>query len=52
MLNKVNIKVYQLAQKLAGDKFDIVLIRAEELVAEGKKPERALADSLEQLKLV
>lgn len=52
MLNRVNPRIAELVQKKAGDKLDIVLLQAEELVAQGKTMERALADALEKFKLV
>lgn len=52
MLNVVDWRIAQLVTRLAGDKLDIVLLHAEDLVAEGKQPERALADALEKFKLV
>lgn len=53
MLDQVDKRIAKLVTKLAGDKLDVVLIHAEDLVLlQGKKPERALADSLETFKLV
>jgi hypothetical protein len=52
MLNLVDARIAELTVKLAGDKLDIVVIKAEDLMALGKKPERALADALEAFKLV
>ena len=52
MLSKVDKRIAALATKIAGDKLDIVLIRAEEFIADGKQPARALADSLESFKLI
>lgn len=52
MLDLVDPRVAELTRKLAGDKLDIVLIQAEDLVAKGKSRQRALADALEIFKLV
>ena len=51
MFDKVDFRIRALVEKLAGDKLDIVLIAAEDLVKEGKMPERALADALQRFKL-
>lgn len=45
-------KVQELFEKLAGDKLYKVTERAEELMEQGKSPERAKADALEEFKLV
>lgn len=53
MLNKVDPRIAELVTRLAGDKLDVVLIQAEDLMLiEGKKAERALADALELFKIV
>ena len=52
MLKMVDKRIAQIAKDLAGDKLDIVLLHAEELIAVGKKPARALADSLDKFKLI
>lgn len=53
MLNKVDPRIASVVKNLAGDKLDIVLIQAEDLMLlEGKTAERALADALEIYKLV
>lgn len=49
---EIDSRILALAQKLAGDKWDVVQIQAEDLVKQGKSTERALADALEMFKLV
>lgn len=48
---KYDDRVFAVFKKLAGKKFQEVLITAQELESAGKSPERALADSLEIYKL-
>lgn len=45
-------KVQELFEKLAGDKLYKVTERVSELEEQGKSPERAMADALEEFKLV
>lgn len=52
MLSKVDKRVAALAAKLSGDKLDIVVLHANELIAEGVTPGRALADALEKFNLI
>ncbi len=48
----INPKVGKLFQQKAGDKLQALEEAAGKLVAEGKTPERALADTLEAYRLV
>ncbi len=48
----VDKRIAELIAKLAGDKLDIVTLKADELAAEGKSYSRAYADALEAFKLV
>lgn len=52
MLDSVDKRIAAIVKKQAGDKLDVVLITAEDLVLlAGKKPERALADALEKYRI-
>lgn len=53
MLTKVDPRIAQVVKNMAGDKLDLILIQAEDLMLiEGKSAERALADALDIYKLV
>lgn len=53
MLSKVDPRIANMVKKLAGDKLDVVLIQAEDLMLlHGKSTERALADALDVFRLV
>jgi hypothetical protein len=48
----VDKRIVTIVEKTSGDKYSKVVDAAIELCLSGKKPERALADALEQFKLI
>jgi hypothetical protein len=51
-VESVDKRITSIVQKTSGDKYSKVVDAAIEMCLSGKKPERALADALEQFKLV
>lgn len=49
---EIDSRIWELFKNIAGDKGDNCILLASDLVAQGKSPERALADTLETFKLI